>query len=115
MPNYIAKDGLIYFPEFCHLMLGRIRDEPEDQEDLIKRRRLECTAHATTLGVVPPIFDAVAPPVAMAVEEPSEQPISAALKGELENCIELHEMELPVTWPPGHNILTARQAVRIKR
>jgi Ca2+-binding EF-hand superfamily protein len=32
MPNYIAKDGLIYFPEFCHLVLGRIREEPEDEE-----------------------------------------------------------------------------------
>ena len=52
MPNYIAKydwfqtacrtfiiihrDGLIYFPEFCHLVLGRLREDPEKEEEFNK-------------------------------------------------------------------------------
>ena len=76
-------------------------DEPEDPDDLVKRRRIECEAHAVAFGATPLIFDSVVQPQAMEIEEPAEEPLSAELRGELLNCIELHEMQLPVTWPPG--------------
>jgi len=30
--NYIAKDGLIYFPDFCHFVLGKLREDQPTRE-----------------------------------------------------------------------------------
>ena len=46
----------------------------------------------------------------VAVELP-EEPLEARLREELVNLLECHEMGLSVSWPNGHNALTARAAV----
>ena len=33
IPNRIAKNGMIYFPDFCQLVLEQIREEGNGEED----------------------------------------------------------------------------------
>ena len=33
IPNTIAKNGLIYYPDFCQLCLEYFRQEPDEEED----------------------------------------------------------------------------------
>jgi len=36
--NYIAKDGLIYFPDFCHFVLSKLReDQPLKEAEFLKK------------------------------------------------------------------------------
>ena len=80
--------------------IGFVEAEPLEepsQADLL-------AASDTSIPGCPPAQGGVA-------AELPEEPLGARLREELVNLLECHEMGLSVSWPDGHNALTARAAV----